>query len=78
MPHIIVKMYPGRSKEQKQKLTQAINKSVIEITNCDPAHVSVAIEEIEKDKWAETVYKSDILDKQDTLSLEPRYNPFTK
>jgi len=38
--------------------------------------VSVAFEEIEKEDWAEKVYKLDILNKKDSLSKEPGYNPF--
>ena len=33
MPHIIVKMYPGRSEQQKARLAEAIVKDVTAITN---------------------------------------------
>ena len=76
MPHIIVKLYPGRSEEQKIELTEAIVKDVVAIAECDEKSVSVAFEEIEKEDWAETVYRHDILNKKGSLTKEPGYNPF--
>lgn len=67
MPHVIVKLYPGRSDEQKIKLANEIVKDVVAIANCDEKTVSVAFEEIEKEDWAQKVYKPDILDKKDSL-----------
>jgi len=76
MPHVIVKMYPGRSEEQKRRLADEIAKDVAEITQCDKSVVSVAIEEVESGDWADEVYRPDILDKKQTLYKEPGYNPF--
>ncbi len=76
MPHVIVKLYPGRSEEQKIKLTDEIIKDVVAIAKCDEKSVSVAFEEIEKEDWAEKVYKPDILNQKGSLYKEPGYNPF--
>ena len=77
MPHIIVKLNPGRSDEQKRRLTEEIVKDVAAIAKCDQSAVSVAFEEIKKEDWADMVYKPDILDKKDSLQKEPGYdNPF--
>lgn len=76
MPHVIIKLYPGRSDEQKAQLADEIVKDVVAIAKCDEKSVSVAFEEIEKEDWAETVYKHDILNKKDSLYREPGYNPF--
>jgi len=76
MPHIIVKLYPGRSKQKKLELTNKIVKNVVEITDCKETSVSVAIEEIEPGDWAKKVYKPDIIDSQETLYKKPGYNPF--
>ena len=65
MPHVIVKLYPGRSEEQKIKLADEIVKDVVTIAKCEEKSVSVAFEEIEKEDWAEKVYKPDILDKEE-------------
>ena len=76
MPHIIVKLYPGRSEEKKKHLANTIVKDIVEIVGCEKKVVSVAFEEIEKNDWPEKVYKHDILDKKENLYIEPGYNPF--
>lgn len=76
MPHIIVKLYPGRSDRVKEKLADAIAKSVCSIAMCEKKSVSVAVEEIDPVDWPEKVYKPDILDKAHTLYKKPGYNPF--
>jgi len=76
MPHVIIKLYPGRTKEQKIKLADEIVKDVITIAKCDAKSVSLAIEEIGKEDWPEKVYKPDILNSKDRLYKEPGYNPF--
>jgi 4-oxalocrotonate tautomerase len=76
MPHVIVKLYPGRSDEIKTRLADEITKSVTMIADCKETAVSVAIEEIEPEKWAQTVYKPDIIEKSETLFKKPGYNPF--
>jgi 4-oxalocrotonate tautomerase len=76
MPHVIIKMYPGRTDEQKSKLAQAITDSVVKIAKCEEKSVSVAIEEIAPENWAETVYRPDIMEKEETLVKKPGYNPF--
>ncbi len=76
MPHIIVKLYPGRSEEQKKQLVEEIVKDVVTIAKCEEKAVSVAIEEVDPNDWAEIVYKPDILDTAHILYKKPGYNPF--
>ena len=76
MPHIIVKLYPGRSEQQKQQLADAITRDVISITKCEEKSVSVAFEEVDPADWPQKVYKPEILGKQDKLYKKPGYNPF--
>lgn len=71
MPHIIVKLYPGRTEEQKVRLTEAITKDVVEIAKCQEESVSVAIEEIDPEHWAEKVYEPDILNNESLLYKKP-------
>ena len=79
MPHIIVKLNPGRSDEQKRRLTEEIVKDVAAIAKCDQSAVSVAFEEIKKEDGADMVCKPDILDKKDSLQKEPGCDhPFEK
>ena len=44
MPHGIVKPWPGKSEEQKIRLSEEIVKDVIGVLNCKEGSVSVAIE----------------------------------
>ncbi|MFL7792870.1 MAG: tautomerase family protein [Anaerolineae bacterium] len=76
MPHVIVKLWPGRTEEQKKRLADEIVKDVVAIARCEEKSVSVAFEEIASAEWAEKVYRPDILDKAETLYKEPGYNPF--
>ncbi len=77
MPHIIVKLHPGRTEEQKQELTAALTREMMAIAKCPETSVSVAIEEVPQEDWAEKVYKPDILEKQQILYKKPGYkNPF--
>jgi len=75
MPHVIVKLYPGRTEEQKKRLADEIARDVVEIAKCAEKSVSVAIEEINPDDWTEKVYKPDILQSGSKLYKEPGYNP---
>ncbi len=76
MPHVIVKMYPGRTPEQKNRLAVAITESVTKIAECEEKSVSVSIEEIDPEVWPEKVYRPEILEKEETLIKKPGYNPF--
>jgi 4-oxalocrotonate tautomerase len=76
MPHVIVKLLPGRSELQKTQLAEEIVKDVVAIAKCEEKSVSVAFEEIKPEDWAEKVYKPDILDKPEKLYKKPGYNPF--
>jgi 4-oxalocrotonate tautomerase len=76
MPHVIVKLYPGRTEEQKKRLAEEITKDVMEILICEEKIVTVAFEEIEKSEWPEKVYRPDIMNNQDRLYKKPGYNPF--
>jgi 4-oxalocrotonate tautomerase len=76
MPHIIVKWYPGRTQAQKEALADAITREVVAVAGCAESSVSVAIEAVATEDWAEAVYRPDILEKEDTLIRKPGYNPF--
>jgi 4-oxalocrotonate tautomerase len=75
MPHVIVKMYPGRSEQQKTQLAEAIVKDVMAIAKVGDDAVSIAIEEVTPSDWAEKVYKPDILNSTGKLYKKPGYNP---
>ena len=73
MPHVHVKMYPGRTREQKQKLTDRIVKAMNETMGIEPKWVSVSYEEIEPEVWDEVVVKPDIAGKKEFLFKPPEY-----
>ena len=75
MPHVIVKLLPGRSEQQKVQLAQQIVKDVVRIANTDDKSVSVAIEEVDAEDWTEKVYKPDIARHWDKLYKKPEYEP---
>ncbi|NNL78676.1 MAG: 4-oxalocrotonate tautomerase, partial [Desulfobacterales bacterium] len=51
MPHVIIKLYPGRTAEQKMQLANEIVKDVVAIAKCEEKVVSVAFEEIDPKDW---------------------------
>lgn len=74
MPHVIVKLYPGRSEQQKARLAEQIVKDVVSIVNCGEDSVSVSIQEVKPEDWAEKVYKPDILNSPGKLYKKPGYS----
>jgi len=74
MPHVIVKLWPGRSEEQKTRLAEKIVMDVVDILGNGEDSVSVAIEEVAPENWKEKVYRPDILDKPETLYKKPGYS----
>jgi 4-oxalocrotonate tautomerase len=75
MPHVVVKLYAGRSEQQKKKLADEICKAVITVLNSGEESISVGIEDIKPAEWVEMVYKPDILSKSRTIYKQPGYNP---
>jgi len=73
-PHVIVKLYPGRSEQQKIRLAEEIAKDVVTILKCGEESVSIAIEEIKPEDWAEKVYRPDILNTPGKLYKKPGYS----
>jgi 4-oxalocrotonate tautomerase len=75
MPHIIVKLYPGRSEEQKMSLVESITKVVSENLKLNESSISITIDEVPSENWAKEVYKKDIIDNHNKLYKEPGYRP---
>jgi 4-oxalocrotonate tautomerase len=73
MPHVIVKLWPGKSEQQKMRLAEEIAKDVMNVLNYGAESVSVAVEEVEFQDWAEKVYKPDILNNAEKLYKQPGY-----
>lgn len=74
MPHVIVKLWPGRSEQDKVRLAEAIVKDVVEIVEVGEGSVSVAIEEVPAADWKAKVYDPDIKQNMDKLYKKPGYS----
>lgn len=73
MPHVIVKLWPGKSDQQKARLADKIAKDVMDVLNYGEESVSVGFEEISSKDWKETVYEPDIKNKWAKLFKKPGY-----
>lgn len=60
MPHVIVKLWPGRNDEIKENLAKKIADVVAAELKVDIGDVSVAVEEVKQSDWGEQVYKKEI------------------
>jgi 4-oxalocrotonate tautomerase len=74
MPHVIVKLWPGISEQQKNRLADRITKDVMDELGFGEESVSVSMEEVEPQDWAEEVYKPDIVNKPEQLYKKPGYD----
>ena len=74
MPHVIVKLWPGKSERQKARLAEAITRDVMDALGYGEESVSVALVEVEPRDWAEQVYKPDIESKPEQLYKKPGYD----
>lgn len=70
MPHIVVKMYPGRSEEVKEDFAKKVQKLTVDELSCQPGHVSVSVEDIQPENW-----KDEVVDKirPEDLVIEPNF-----
>jgi len=73
MPHVIVKLWPGRSEQQKKELAARITEDVMRVLGYGEESVSVAMEEVAPGDWAERVYRPDIVENAERLSKKPGY-----
>lgn len=73
MPHVIVKLWPGKTDAQKQMLSDEIVRSVTSTLGYGEESVSVGFEEVSSDAWMSQVYEPDIIAKWPSLTKEPGY-----
>ena len=74
MPHVIVKLWPGKSEQQKTRLAEATTRDVINILHYGEESVSVAMEEIKRNEWVDKVYRPEIRNNPDRLYKKPGYD----
>lgn len=73
MPHVIVKLYSGRSEQEKSRLAEELSNAVMTTLGYGEESGSVAIEDVEPRDWAEKVYRPDIVGNPDRLYKKPGY-----
>jgi 4-oxalocrotonate tautomerase len=74
MPHVIVKLWPGKSESQKSELAERIARDVMEVLGYAEESVSVAMEEVSSRDWAEKVHEPDIVCKPKQIYKKPGYD----
>ncbi|HWT97338.1 MAG TPA: tautomerase family protein [Terriglobales bacterium] len=75
MPHVIVKLYAGKSEQQKARIATEITKAVMASAQCGEDSISVGIEDVAPGSWGEAVYKPDIIGRWNTIYKKPGYDP---
>jgi len=75
MPHVNVRMYAGRTEDDKQRLAEAIGQALTQVLGSSDRSISVAIEDVAPDDWMAEVYEPEITGKQDRLYKKPGYGP---
>jgi len=76
MPHVVGKLAPGSSEEQKSQLAEEIVKDVMRVLDRKEEVISVALEEVDPKEWTDKVYRPDIQSKWNLLYKKPGYHPF--
>ena len=74
MPHVVVKLWPGKSEEQKRTLAREITQAVMTTLSYGEESVSVGIEEVDAKDWMEKVYNPEIRAKPKTIYKKPGYD----
>lgn len=70
MPHVIVKMWPGRTEAQKKACAAAVARAVVDtIDDVTDELMSVSIMEIPQEQWDYKINKIDRVDKDAVLYI---------
>ncbi len=75
MPHAVIKLYAGKSEAEKASLAEEVTKALMASGHFSENSISVSIEDVPPEDWAETVYRPEILGKWDRVYKKPGYNP---
>lgn len=73
MPHVIVKLHSGRTERQKARLAEEVSKAVMTVLKLGEESISVAIEDVRPEDWAEKVYEPDIRGNPAGIYKKPGY-----
>ncbi len=70
MPHIIVKLWPGRTEEQKKNCAKAVAKAMVDtIDDVTDEKMSVSVMEIPSEEWDEKINGIDRRDPEAVLYI---------
>ncbi len=72
MPHISLKMYKGRTTEEKNKIANELADVLVK-NGVKPTAISVSVTDYEPEVWKEQVYDKEIRDNKD-IFVEAGYN----
>ena len=73
MPHVNIKLFPGKTEEQKKEFAQRIVDAGMEVMGTSEWAISVAFEEVTSKEWEEKVYAPEIQAKEQLLYVKPGY-----
>ncbi|MEZ5649974.1 MAG: tautomerase family protein [Burkholderiaceae bacterium] len=76
MPHINVKLFTGRSEQDKKRLADRIALAVMNSIGASESSISVAIEDVDPDEWTEKVYDPEIAGSPSLIYKKPGYERF--
>jgi len=54
MPYVEVKLWEGRTREQKAELARRITDVLVEVAKCPQESVTIAFEDFKRSDWAES------------------------
>lgn len=77
MPHVIIKLHPGRTDAEKERLADRMAEVLHETLAYRPENVSVVVEEVAPERWMQNVYEPDIQQRQSDLFRRPGYGPLS-
>lgn len=73
MPHVTVKMYPGKTDAQKAEMAEAIAAALMASAGTAERAISVSIEDVAQADWEAQVYRPEIVGQPETLFKKPGY-----
>lgn len=68
MPYIAIKAYP-KDEETKKRVAERINQIFLEEWGCPQQAISIMIEEVAPDDWADKVLKPEIEPQKDKMMI---------
>ena len=73
MPHVEIKCFVGRTKEQKEACAEKVAEAIAATMGCDLSSVSVAIKDYRQEDWKSQVWDPCIVGEADLLYKKPGY-----